>query len=90
MSEERRSDEIVKQEIVSTSDRLRSYVVYVLLGLLIIVTLADIIDAWFFEDKLHVSGAFYGLVASMIAGLFAGEAITRVKDRLKKNGDSKE
>jgi len=87
VSEERRSDEIIKKEIISTSDRLRSFVVYVLLSLLIILTLADIIDAWFFQDKFSISPAFYGLVGSLIAGLFTGEVLTRVKDRLKKEAD---
>ena len=54
---------------------LRRWVVIVLLGLLVFVTIAEVIDGFAFDDRFHTDPAFYTLVGGMIAGLFAAEAV---------------
>lgn len=54
---------------------LRRWTVLVLLTLLIFVTVAELIDAWFFADQFHTDPAFYTLVGGMVAGLFVAEGM---------------
>ena len=55
--------------------QLRRWTVIVLLGLLIFVTVVEVIDGLFFADKFHTDSAFYVLVGGMVSGLFVAEGV---------------
>jgi hypothetical protein len=56
--------------------QLRLWTGIVLLGLLVVVTVAGILIPSF-----HAEPAFYWLVAGMVSGLFGAEIVKRVTDR---------
>jgi len=56
--------------------QLRLWTGIVLLGLLVVVTGAGIVNTSF-----HAEPAFYWLVAGMVSGLFGAEIVKRVTDR---------
>jgi len=56
--------------------QLRLWTGIVLLGLLVVVTMAGILNPTF-----HAEPAFYWLVAGMVSGLFGAEIVKRVTDR---------
>lgn len=60
---------------------LRRWTVLVLLTLLSLVTVAEVIDAWWFGDTFKTDPAFYGLVGGMVVGLFAAEGIAIIRRR---------
>lgn len=58
---------------------LRKYVVIVILGLLIFVTIGNYIDDLFMGDKFDPGVNFYLLVAGIITGVFTGEAVALIR-----------
>ena len=54
---------------------LRRWTVIVLLTLLVIDSIAEVLDAWFFGDVFHTDPAFYALVGGMVSGLFVTEGL---------------
>lgn len=55
--------------------RVRVAGVAVILGLLVFVTVIDVIDGLFFGDSYHVDASFYTLLAGLVVTFLGGEAI---------------
>lgn len=58
---------------------LRKYVVIVILGLLIFVTIGNYVDDVLLGDKFDPGVNFYLLVAGIITGVFTGEAVALLR-----------
>ena len=56
-------------------------VVYVFLALLVVVTVASMLDQVFDDHQFQVDAGFYTLVGGMIAGLFSAQVIASLIDR---------
>lgn len=55
--------------------RVRVAGVMVVLGLLVFVTVVDVVDGLFFGDTYHVDASFYTLLAGLVVTFLGGEAI---------------
>jgi uncharacterized membrane protein len=55
--------------------RVRVFGVAVILGLLVFVTVIDVLDGLFFGDSYHVDASFYTLLAGLTVTFLGGEAI---------------
>ena len=61
--------------------QLRRWTVAVLLGLLIFLTVTEVVDGMLFGDRFHTDPAFYTLVGGVIAGLFVAEGVAVFRRR---------
>ncbi len=70
--------------------RVRVIGIGVVLGLLVFVTVVDVIDGLFLGDSYHVDASFYTLLAGLVVAFLGGEAISILGGRSEPRRDSDE
>lgn len=70
--------------------RVRIIGIGVVLGLLVFVTVIDVLDGLFFSDSYHVDASFYTLLAGLVVAFLGGEAISILGGRAQSGRDEDE